>query len=249
MVLCLHFLFFIDASIPCSCPSFVYVNDCNVSCINQREVYDKLSPGYNGRCTAPLLVDLKGRKIVSNDSSDIIRMLNKVNLGEETTVDCIDLYPRELASKIDETNKWVYEYLNNGVYRCGFSTRQDAYDKASNDVRKGLELADKILEEQDFLCGNVFTEADLRLLPTILRFDGAYSPLFRAGGVNRRIRDYPNLLAWLQRCWKIEGVEQSIDLQDAVASYYKQLFPLNPGGLLPTPISKEEIGLVQRYLT
>lgn len=189
-----------------------------------------------------MLIDKKAKKIVSNDSSDIVRMLNKAKLGkgnEET----IDLYPNELASEIEATNEWVYELLNDGVYRCGFSTRQDAYDKASSDVRTGLKLADKILAERDFLCGNVFTEADLRLLPTILRFDGAYSPLFRAGGVNTRIRDYPHLFAWLKRCWNMDGIEQSIDLENAVSSYYRQLFPLNPGGLLPTPISKREIGL------
>jgi putative glutathione S-transferase len=189
-----------------------------------------------------LLVDKKARKIVSNDSSDIVRILNKAQLGKVND-DVLDLYPNELASEIEATNKWIYELLNDGVYRCGFSTRQDAYDKASCDVITGLELADKILARQDFLCGNVFTEADLRLLPTVLRFDGVYSPLFRAGGVNKRIRDYPNLLSWLKRCWKMDGIEQSIDLDDAVSSYYRQLFPLNPSGLIPTPISKKEIGV------
>lgn len=213
----------------------------NLSTI-QRELYEKLSPGYKGRCTAPLLVDLKSKKMVSNESSDIVRMLNTANLGK-VNVECIDLYPKEQASEIDYTNEWVYELLNNGVYRCGFSTQQSAYDKASADVKRGLEKTNEILGASDFLCGDSFTEADLRLLPTVLRFDGAYSPLFRAGGVNRRIRDYPHLFSWLQRCWALEGVPESIDLEDAVASYYKQLFPLNPGGLLPTPITKEEIGL------
>lgn len=172
-------------------------------------------------------------------------MLNTAKLGkeEEEDVECINLYNKELASEIDETNAWVYELLNNGVYRCGFSTQQSAYDTASAGVIKGLDRANDVLAENDYLCGSTFTEADLRLLPTILRFDGAYAPLFRAGGVNRRIRDYPHLLLWLQRCWEIEGVKESIDLEDAVSSYYKQLFPLNPGGLLPTPITKEEIGL------
>ena len=172
-------------------------------------------------------------------------MLNEVELGKKEVeiAECIDLYPKELASKIDETNEWVYELLNNGVYRCGFSTQQAAYDRASAGVKKGLDRANEVLSENDFLCGGSFTDADLRLLPTILRFDGAYSPLFRAGGVNRRIRDYPNLLAWLQRCWELEGVKETIDLEDAVSSYYRQLFPLNPGGLLPTPITLEEIGL------
>mmetsp|Transcript_207 Transcript_207/g.277 ORF Transcript_207/g.277 Transcript_207/m.277 type:complete len:215 (+) Transcript_207:15-659(+) len=210
----------------------------------QRELYEKLSPGYKGRCTAPLLIDLKTKSIVSNESSDIVRMLNKVKLGRTNEDDdCIDLYPEALASDIDETNEWVYNLLSNGVYRCGFSTQQAAYDAASKDVRSGLDRAEERLSKQPFLCGDQFTEADLRLLPTVLRFDGAYSPYFRAGGVNRRIRDYPNLLKWLQRCWDMEGIKETIDLDDAVSSYYRQLFPLNPGALIPTPITAEEIGL------
>lgn len=206
-----------------------------------RELYDKLSPGFKGRCTAPLLVDLKARKIVSNESSDIVRMLDGATFGSDKKR--LQLYPADLANQIDETNEWVYELLNNGCYRCGFSTQQASYDKASADVRHGLRRCEEVLSVQDYLCGDVFTEADLRLLPTVLRFDGAYAPLFRAGGAHLRIRDYPALLRWLQRCWSMDGVKETIDLQDATSSYYRQLFPLNPGGLLPTPITAEDIGL------
>ena len=180
---------------------------------------------------------------MSNESSDIVRMLNNVELGGSKDTKSIDMYPDELVDEIDETNQWVYQLLNNGVYRCGFSTQQTAYDKASNDVREGLEKANLILANQPFLCGNSFTESDLRLIPTIIRFDGAYAPLFRAGGAHLRIKDYPNILAWLQRCWDMEGVSSTVDINDAVSSYYRQLFPLNPGGLIPTPITKKEIGL------
>lgn len=173
-------------------------------------------------------------------------MLNGVDLGcndPEIMASRTNLLPEDLLTNIEGTNEWVYKLLNNGVYRCGFSTQQLAYDRASNDVRQGLADANEVLSSNDYLCGDVFTEADLRLLPTILRFDGAYAPLFRAGGAHLRIRDYPYLLAWLQRCWDIEGVQESIDLQDASTSYYKQLFPLNPGGLIPTPITAADIGL------
>lgn len=209
------------------------------------ELYENLSPNYQGRCTAPLLVDLKSKKIVSNESSDIVRMLNAMTMDWDPTIleRKINLYPDELSTEIDQVNEWVYELLNNGVYKCGFSTRQSAYDKASADVREGLKKAEEVLSKKNYLCGDVFTEADLRLLPTILRFDGAYAPLFRAGGAHLRIRDYPNILAWLQRCWDMEGVPESIDLQDATSSYYRQLFPLNAGGLVPTSITIEEIGL------
>ena len=172
-------------------------------------------------------------------------MLNHATFGQDkdSAPPRMDLCPPHLTKLIDETNEWVYTLLNNGVYRCGFSTKQEAYDLASADVRKGLDKVESLLMHQPYLCGNVFTEADLRLLPTILRFDGAYAGLFRAGGGNLRIRDYPHLLKWLQRCWDMEGVSDTIDLEDAVSSYYRQLFPLNPGGLIPTSITIEEMGL------
>ena len=124
-----------------------------------RELYDLLSPNYKGRCTAPLLVDLKTKQIVSNESSDIVRMFNKNS----------DFYPKHLSKQIDDINAWTYDLLNNGVYRCGFSTTQSAYDKASNDVRLGLQKCNDLLKDQMYLCGSKFTEADIRLLPTMLR--------------------------------------------------------------------------------
>lgn len=219
-------------------------------CGDLRELYDKLVPGgFRGRCTAPLLVDRKLRQIVSNESSDIVRMLSKQALlldgGGNDGKRRIDLYPAHLAEQIDETNDWVYQLLNNGVYRCGFSTTQSAYDKASGDVQTGLARCDKILAESTYLCGDSFTEADLRLLPTILRFDGAYAPLFKAGGSHLRIQtDYPNIYRWMQTCWAMHpAVRESIDIPDACSSYYKQLFPLNPGGIIPSPVTAESLGL------
>ena len=196
------------------------------------------------------------------------RLLATADYDRQPHID-INLYPDDIASSIDDTNEWVYELINNGVYRCGFSTvsmtqkqrlhlntyvnkvwrikifqEQRAYDRASSDVRRGLERCERILSRQPFLCGETFTEADLRLLPTILRYDGVYGPLFKAGGVHLRIKsDYPNLFLWLQRCWNLDCVPDSIDLNDATSSYYKQLFPLNPGGILPTGITPADIGL------
>uniref|UniRef100_A0A7S1BTY9 GST C-terminal domain-containing protein n=1 Tax=Corethron hystrix TaxID=216773 RepID=A0A7S1BTY9_9STRA len=211
-----------------------------------RQLYERMSPGFKGRCTAPLLVDSKRKEIISNESSDIVRMLGTASFGREDLRlrTAIDLYPPDLAKIIDETNIWVYELLNNGVYQCGFSTTQVAYDRASAGVRRGLERCNDILSNNDFLCGPNFTEADLRLLPTVLRFDGSYAPLFRAGGAHLRIRDFPNLHKWLIKCWHdVPGVKDSIDIQDANSSYYRQLFPLNPGGLIPTAITAKDIGL------
>lgn len=215
------------------------------NCRDLRALYDRLQPGYKGRCTAPLLVDKITRKIVSNESSDIVRMLNGAVFGSPQT-ERRDLYPVELRQTIDETNAWVYSLLNNGVYQCGFSTTQGAYDEASAKVRQGLDRCEQVLQKTPYLCGPTFTESDLFLLPTALRFDGVYAPLFKAGGAHFRIRDYPSLHAWLQRCWAIPGVPETIDLCDANMSYYKQLFPLNPGGILPTPVTAASLGLSTR---
>ena len=202
------------------------------------EVYERLSPGFEGRCTAPLLVDKNGKKIVSNESSEICRMLNALPGTRD-----INLYPDHLSDLIDETNDWIYTLLNNGVYQCGFSTTQRAYDEASASVRLGLRQADDILANRDFLCGSTLTESDLRLLPTALRFDGVYAPLFRAGGAHLRIRDYPNLHQWLKRCWQLPGVKESIDLAKANGSYYSNLFPLNPSGIVPSTVTPSALGL------
>jgi putative glutathione S-transferase len=208
-----------------------------------REIYDMCLPNFTGRCTAPLLVDTMTKTIVSNESSDIVRMLGEVTFGDETK-ERMSLYPPDLSEDIDKANAWVYNLLNNGVYRCGFSTAQGAYDAASADVREGLQLCEGVLSRQDFLCGDRFTEADLRLLPTILRFDGVYAPLFKAGGTHLRIRDFPSIHAWLRRCWGMSGVQDSIDLAGANSSYFRQLFPLNPGGIVPSPVTAKELGLL-----
>lgn len=206
-----------------------------------RELYDQLSPGFTGRCTAPLLVDLKSKRIVSNDSASIVRMLGRPTTFGNSDV---ELYPADLAEDIDAVNEWVYKLLNNGVYRCGFSNSQAGYDEASSDVQKGLKKCNELLERNGpFLCGSRFTEADLRLLPTMLRFDGVYSPLFKAGGSHLKLRDFPAIHSWVRRCWALPGVPESIDLADACSSYYKQLFPLNPGGIIPSPVTAASIGL------
>ena len=231
-------------------------------------VYEAASPGFRGRCTAPLLVDKVTKRIVSNESRDIIKMLNALAVdlrrhsgGESPAAAAVDLRPAPLVAEIDAASAWIFEKLNNGVYRCGFATSQAAYDKAAADVREGLEMVEAQLEataqslatkETDegalqatrfLLSGQAPTEADVVLLPTILRFDAAYATLFRAGGGQLRVRDFPRLDAWLKACWALEGVPETIDLEDALGSYYKQLFPLNPGGLVPSLPTPKDLGL------
>ena len=216
--------------------------------------------GYTGRCTAPLLVDTESRQIISNESSDIVRLLiqfyerkqHQLEKSHDSDPEIpashprIDLLPAELQTEIDTMNEWIYRLLNNGVYRCGFATTQYGYDMACQDVREGLRLCEEQLQiTQNYMCGASFTEVDVRLLPTILRFDGVYGPFFRAGGSHICIRsDYPAIQQWLVRCWKhIPGVRTSIELTDACSSYYRQLFPLNPSGITPYPVTAKDLGL------
>ena len=132
-----------------------------------REVYDALTGGFRGRCTAPLLVDKVQKKVVSNESADLMRMLNQITPG--TGGKAIDLCPPDKAQDIEALNDWIYNDVNNGVYKCGFATSQAAYDRASKDVSAGLDRLESILANSRFLLGGRLTEADLRLFPTILR--------------------------------------------------------------------------------
>ncbi|KAL3140007.1 hypothetical protein ABBQ38_004290 [Trebouxia sp. C0009 RCD-2024] len=213
-----------------------------------REVYDAAQTRYKGRCTAPLLIDKKQRKLVSNESSDIMRMLNSVQLHGCTD---IDLYPQELQSEIDEINDLVYDKINNGVYKSGFSTLQAAYDRAQQELYSALDVVEQRLSQHRFLVGNKLTEADLRLYPTIIRYDSAYAILFKCS--RRRVSDYPHLQAWLRDMYQLkvpsEGlqIKDSIDVADACRSYFSQLFPLNPGGIVPAGPTLDDLDLTQAH--
>ncbi|KAK9809858.1 hypothetical protein WJX72_000438 [[Myrmecia] bisecta] len=210
-----------------------------------REVYDTASPGYRGRCTAPLLVDKIARRIVNNESSQILQMLNALQLPGCTPV---ELYPRELAMQIDAVNDLVYDKINNGVYKSGFATTQAAYERAQRELYEALDIVEERLARHRFLVGDRFTDADLRLFPTIIRFDAVYATLFKC--CQRRVADYPNLSAWLHDVWQIQvgapgsmQVRDTIDIDDARCSYFNSLFPLNPGGIVPTGPTLRELDL------
>lgn len=199
------------------------------------EVYDRGSPGFKGRCTAPLLVDKATRRLISNESASIVRQLGEADLPGANGV---DLYPEALRSQIDDLNGWIYPAVNNGVYRCGFATTQAAYDAASSQLHAALEKIDGILAGSRFLIGDRFTEADLCLFPTIARFDATYSGLFRCG--RRRVADYQHLQGWMRDVHQIKvpggGMQvcDAFDVDEARRSYYSNLFPLNPSGIVPS---------------
>jgi len=217
-----------------------------VGAADLKGVYDACTPGgaYEGRCTAPLLVDLATNTIISNESSDIIRMLNDLSLpssgGGEAATRVVDLCSPEMVSTVDATNQWTYELVNNGVYRCGFATKQRAYEMAERDVHTGLRRCDETLATSRFLCGDTVSEADVRLLPTIVRFDGVYAPFFRCGRYQVR-SDYPHVERWCKEMLTLTG-PSLFDLDDARAGYYRDLFPLNPGGIVPAGPTPSDLG-------
>jgi len=158
----------------------------------------------------------------------------------------IDLYPEQLASEIDRINYLVYERINNGVYKCGFATQQAAYDQAVKELYEALDEVDARLAKSRFLMGDKLTEADLKLFPTIIRFDSVYATLFKCTA--RRIRDYPHINMWMRDVYQLNTpggftVKQTYSAKKAIESYYGQLFPLNPGGVVPLGPYENDLGI------
>ncbi|KAL4444882.1 hypothetical protein ABPG77_003932 [Micractinium sp. CCAP 211/92] len=166
-----------------------------------RDLYDKAGDTF-GKYTVPVLWDKKKGTIVNNESSEIIRMLNS-EFNELSTNPSLDLYPKDLQATIDEVNSWVYPQINNGVYRCGFATSQEAYDTAFDELFSALDRCESILERQRYIAGDRLTEADIRLFHTLIRFDEVYVVYFKT---NRRfIHEYPNLRGYVQDLYQTPG--------------------------------------------
>ena len=191
-------------------------------------VYDELE--IEGRCTAPLLVERAGA-FVSNESGDIVRAL--IDYKGQRANDA-DLRPAALAAEIDALNDDIYARVNNGVYRAGFATKQKPYEAAVRDVFAGLRRLDGVLAASAYVTGDGVTESDVRLLPTIERFDACYAPLFLRTTTSIR-HDFPHVAAWLGRMRALPGVADTVDARAAARSYYSSLFPLNPSGIVPLP--------------
>ncbi len=193
------------------------------------EVYTRADPSFTGRATVPVLWDRKRGTIVNNESAEIVRMFN-AGFGELAD-GSVDFYPAELASEIDALNARIYPRLNNGVYRAGFATTQVAYDEAFAEVFAMLdELERRFADGRAFLLGDRFTEADIRLFVTLVRFDAAYHGLFKCN--LRRIADYPGLSAYLARILAIPGVRETVDIDHIKRGYYS-IKALNPTGIMP----------------
>jgi putative glutathione S-transferase len=193
------------------------------------EVYTKAKSAYTGRVTVPVLWDRERRTIVNNESSEIIRMFNAAFDGVGAAPG--DYYPSELRAEIDAVNARVYETLNNGVYRCGFATSQQAYDEAVGPLFATLDWMEERLARHRYLCGNRLTEADWRAFTTLVRFDLVYYSHFKCNV--RRIADYPNLSAYARDLYQHPGVAETVDLDQIKRHYYGAQRRVNPTGIVP----------------
>ena len=203
------------------------------------ELYTRADPAISGRATVPVLWDRKRGTIVNNESAEIVRMFNS-GFGDlaDTTV---DLYPAELREEIDALNARIYPALNNGVYRAGFATTQHAYEEAFADVFSMLdELEARLGDGRKFLSGDRFTEADIRLFVTLVRFDPAYHGLFKCN--LRRLADYPGLSAYTARVLAVPGVRETVDIDHIKRGYYS-IKALNPNGIVPLGPDLARLGL------
>ena len=192
------------------------------------QAYAAANPRYTGKVTVPTLWDKKTRRIVNNESSEIIRMLNsefKGIAGDDT-----DYYPERLRPEIDRINDFVYQKINNGVYRCGFAKSQDAYDKAYDALFGALDELESRLSRQRYLVGEQQTEADWRLFPTLVRFDVAYFSIFRCN--RSRIADYPNLSRYLRELYDVPGIAATVKPRYYVVGYWS-VRKVNPSGIIP----------------
>jgi glutathionyl-hydroquinone reductase len=194
-------------------------------CDRLSEVYQLGSPGYRGRSTVPMLWDERAGRVVNNESAEIIVMLNQAFQSG------LDLYPVALRGEIDRWNEVIYNKVNNGVYRCGFAQSQSAYDGAVEGLFGMLDELELYLEGRSFLVGEAVSLADVRLFPTLIRFDLVYFGLFKCS--RRRVRDYPNLSRYVRGIYRLKGVADTCDFGAIVEGYYGSLFPLNPGGIVP----------------
>ena len=193
------------------------------------QVYTLADPTYSGRVTVPVLWDKKEKTIVSNESSEIIRMLNSA--FNEWGNGSLDFYPEGLRSDIDSVNELVYGSINNGVYRAGFATSQAAYEEAFNELFAALDTLEDRLSRHRYLVGERLTEADWRLFTTLVRFDAVYVGHFKTN--LRRIADYPNLSNYLRELYQVPGVAETVNMLHIKAHYYGSHATINPTGIVP----------------
>lgn len=201
------------------------LDHCNF--MHQRYTAD--TANYTGRVTVPVLWDKQQNRIVNNESAEIIRMFN--GAFDDLTGNDLDFYPAPLRGEIDALNERIYPAVNNGVYRAGFATSQQAYEEAFDDVFAELDRLEQLLGANRYLAGEYLTEADIRLFTTLIRFDAVYHGHFKCN--LRRIADYPNLSNWLREIYQWPGVAETVDFQHIKNHYYGSHKTINPTGIVP----------------
>jgi putative glutathione S-transferase len=193
------------------------------------QIYSAADPAYTGRVLVPVLWDKKARTIVSNESSEILRMLNSA-FGSLAKGD-VDLYPAPLREEIDRINAFVYDNINNGVYRCGFATAQGAYERAFERLFSALDRVETQLGERAYLLGNQPTEADWRLFTTLARFDAVYFSHFKCN--RNRLEDFPNISRYLRSLYLMPGIAATVDIDHIKRHYYMSHPHINPTRIVP----------------
>lgn len=195
-----------------------------------REVYAKADPGYTGRVTTPVLWDRERGTIVSNESREIVRMLD-TSFGGIVSSDA-GFYPEDLRCEIDAAIDGIYEPINNGVYRSGFATNQEAYEEAVTELFDALDHWEDVLSTRRYLCGDRVTEADWCMFPTLLRFDAVYHGHFKCN--LRRITDYPNFWGYLRDLYGYPGVAETVNMDHIKRHYYRSHESINPTRIVPS---------------
>ncbi|HHU94858.1 MAG TPA: glutathione S-transferase family protein [Alcaligenaceae bacterium] len=193
------------------------------------QLYQKADPNYTGRVTVPMLWDSMQQTIVSNESADILRMFNSAFAAMQQSA--YDYYPAALRESIDEINDYVYHNINNGVYKAGFATTQDAYNEAVYALFDALDTVEERLQSQRYLCGDQITEADWRLFTTLVRFDAVYAGHFKCN--LRRIVDYPALWGYLRDLYQHNGIASTVNMSHIKRHYYSSHPSINPTGIVP----------------
>ncbi|OAN82330.1 glutathione-dependent reductase [Sulfitobacter pontiacus] len=194
-----------------------------------RDIYIKADPNFTGRVTVPVLWDKAQNTIVSNESAEIIRMFNSA--FNEITGNTDDYWPTDLREQIADINERVYETVNNGVYKAGFATSQDAYDDAVHPLFDSLAWLESILENNRFLAGDKLTEADWRLFTTLARFDLVYHTHFKCN--HKRLTDYPNLWAYTRQLYQHADIAETVHFDHIVRHYHFSQITVNPHQIIP----------------
>jgi putative glutathione S-transferase len=210
------------------------------------EAYGTTDPGYRGRVTVPVLWDKERKRIVSNSDDDLMRMFNAA--FDRFTDSRLDLYPEGLRDEIDRMNAFIYENVNDGVYRAGFATGQKAYERAVRKLFDALDALEARLGDRRYLFGPAFVETDWRLFVTLIRFDAVYHGHFKCN--LRRIVDYPNLFGYLKDLYQHDGIAETVNFDHIKRHYYMTHEEINPTRIVPlgpiqdltSPHGRERLG-------